>query len=37
MARLDAGEVELDLQPHPIEEAIDAALEYRKGAREIGR
>ena len=27
MARLDAGEVELNLQPHPVEEAIDAALD----------
>lgn len=32
MARLDAGEVELDLQPHPIEEAIDSALESCKNA-----
>ena len=31
MARLDAGEVELDLQPHPVEEAIHAALDYCKG------
>jgi two-component system sensor histidine kinase KdpD len=32
MARLDAGEVELDLQPHPIEEAINASLDYCKGS-----
>jgi two-component system, OmpR family, sensor histidine kinase KdpD len=32
MARLDAGEVELDLQPHPVEEAINASLDNCKGA-----
>jgi two-component system, OmpR family, sensor histidine kinase KdpD len=32
MARLDAGEVELQLKPHPIEELIHAALEHCKGA-----
>jgi len=32
MARLDAGEVELELKPHPIEELINAALEHCKGA-----
>ena len=31
MARLDAGEVELELKPHPIEELINAALEHCKG------
>jgi len=30
MARLEAGEVELDLQPHPISELISAALEQCK-------
>jgi two-component system sensor histidine kinase KdpD len=30
MARLDAGEVELDLEAHPVEEVINAALEYCK-------
>ncbi len=32
MARLDAGEVELELGPHPIEELIGAALEHCKGS-----
>jgi len=27
MAKLDAGQFDLDLQPHPIREAVDAALE----------
>ena len=31
MARLDAGEVELDLEAHPVEEAIQAAIDYCKG------
>ena len=31
MARLDAGEVELNLDPHPVEDAVNAALEYCKG------
>jgi two-component system sensor histidine kinase KdpD len=31
MARLDAGEVELELKPHPVEELIKAALEHCKG------
>lgn len=38
MARLDAGEVELDLDAHPVEEAINAALEYCKatlGSRKV--
>jgi two-component system sensor histidine kinase KdpD len=30
MALLDAGQFELDLQPHPIEEVISAALEHCK-------
>jgi two-component system, OmpR family, sensor histidine kinase KdpD len=30
MARLESKQVELDLQPHPIEEAIDRALEMGK-------
>jgi two-component system sensor histidine kinase KdpD len=32
MARLDAGEVELDLKPHLIEEVIDATLDFCKGS-----
>jgi two-component system, OmpR family, sensor histidine kinase KdpD len=32
MARLDAGEVELRLEPHPIDEVISAALGHCKGA-----
>ncbi len=32
MARLDAGEVELDLQPHPVDEAISASLDYCKAS-----
>jgi two-component system sensor histidine kinase KdpD len=32
MARLDAGEVELDLKPHPLEELIDASLEHCRGS-----
>jgi len=28
MARLDAGEVELKIEPHPIEDVINAALEH---------
>jgi two-component system, OmpR family, sensor histidine kinase KdpD len=32
MARLDAGEVELDLQPHPIEDLINASLEHCRGS-----
>jgi two-component system, OmpR family, sensor histidine kinase KdpD len=32
MARLDAGEVELRLEPHPINEVISAALEHCKAA-----
>ena len=31
MARLEAGEVELNLQPHPISELVSAALEQCKG------
>jgi two-component system sensor histidine kinase KdpD len=31
MARLDAGEVKLELEPHPIEDVIRAALEHCKG------
>jgi two-component system, OmpR family, sensor histidine kinase KdpD len=31
MARLDAGEVELNIEPHPIDEVITAALEHCKG------
>jgi len=31
MAQLDANEVKLELRPHPIREAIDAALEESKG------
>ena len=35
MARLDAGEVELRLEPHPIEDVIAAALDHCKSvARE---
>jgi two-component system sensor histidine kinase KdpD len=30
MARLDAGDVRLDFAPHPIREAIDAAIEHEK-------
>jgi two-component system sensor histidine kinase KdpD len=32
MARLDAGEVELELKPHPIEDLIQAALGHCKAA-----
>lgn len=32
MARLDAGEVELELEPHPIEEVIDTSLEHCKNS-----
>jgi two-component system, OmpR family, sensor histidine kinase KdpD len=32
MARLDAGEVELDLQPHPIEDLINASLDHCRGS-----
>ncbi|HUK86440.1 MAG TPA: DUF4118 domain-containing protein [Terriglobales bacterium] len=32
MARLDAGQVELQLEPHPIREAIDRAVEEAKQA-----
>ena len=32
MARLDAGEVELELAPHPIEAVITAAVDYCKAA-----
>jgi two-component system, OmpR family, sensor histidine kinase KdpD len=32
MARLDAGEVELELRPHPIDDLINAALQHCKGA-----
>jgi two-component system sensor histidine kinase KdpD len=32
MARLDAGEVELRLEPHPIEDVINASLEHCKGS-----
>jgi two-component system sensor histidine kinase KdpD len=32
MARLDAGEVELRLAPHPIEEVINASLEHCKAS-----
>ena len=31
MARLDAGEVELNIEPHPIEDVITAALEHSGG------
>jgi two-component system sensor histidine kinase KdpD len=31
MARLEAGELKLDLQPHPISELVSAALEQCKG------
>jgi len=31
MARLDAGETELRLEAHPIEDVVSAALEYCKG------
>jgi len=30
MARLDAGEIELKIEPHPIREVIDAAIEASK-------
>ena len=30
MARLDAGEIELEIEPHPIREVIEAALEASK-------
>jgi two-component system sensor histidine kinase KdpD len=32
MARLDANEVKLELAPHPIQEAVDAALQASKDA-----
>src|ERR1700722_6011248 len=32
MARLDAGEVELEIAPHPIDDVISAALEQCKGS-----
>jgi len=32
MARLDAGEIELKIEPHPIREVIEAALEESKNA-----
>ena len=32
MARLDAGEVELDLEPHPVQDVIDAALNHCKAS-----
>jgi two-component system sensor histidine kinase KdpD len=32
MARLDAGEVELKLEPHPIEDVINASLDHCKGS-----
>jgi two-component system sensor histidine kinase KdpD len=32
MARLDAGEVELELKPHAVDELIDAALEHCRGS-----
>lgn len=32
MARLDAGEVELDIEPHPVDEAIRAAVDYCKSS-----
>jgi two-component system sensor histidine kinase KdpD len=32
MARLDAGEVELELKPHTVDELIKAALEHCKGS-----
>jgi two-component system sensor histidine kinase KdpD len=30
MARLDAGEIELQIEPHPIREVVDAAIEAAK-------
>jgi two-component system sensor histidine kinase KdpD len=30
MARLDAGEIELNIRPHPIREVVDAAIEASK-------
>src|ERR1700729_144460 len=32
MARLDAGEGELDLEPHPVQDVIDAALNHCKAS-----
>jgi two-component system sensor histidine kinase KdpD len=32
MARLDAGEIELEIQPHPIREVVEAAIEDSKNA-----
>jgi len=32
MARLDAGEIELEIQPHPIREAVEAAIGDSKNA-----
>jgi two-component system sensor histidine kinase KdpD len=32
MARLDAGEIELEIEPHPIREVVDTAIEAAKNA-----
>ena len=32
MARLDAGEIELEIRPHPIREVVEAAIEDSKNA-----
>jgi two-component system sensor histidine kinase KdpD len=32
MARLDAGEIELEIEPHPIREVVDTAIETSKNA-----
>jgi two-component system sensor histidine kinase KdpD len=32
MARLDAGEIELEIEPHPIREAVEAAIEDSKNS-----
>ena len=32
MARLDAGEIELEIEPHPIREVVEAAIEDSKNA-----
>jgi two-component system sensor histidine kinase KdpD len=32
MARLDAGEIELEIEPHPIREVVDTAIEASKNA-----
>jgi len=32
MARLDAGEIELEIEPHPIREVVEAAIEDLKNA-----